>query len=319
MSISRRKFILGTSALAAGSCLVPALNLTSCNPAGKSRHVRLGFVGPEEHFRYYKPVFQKLKKATVEMVSFDQALESDLHAIFIESFPNIKATHIILLLEEKKDIITPYPLASDLSEYNRIQEFLDQHKRVVGMLNPLYFYPAVETLKELLAKDNHELSEIRVSCHPRQLVKGYPVNDPTGPVAALQRMISYITGKFPQSLSTEKEEIKDISRWILDYESFQTIITVDPGQTGWIMELESPELNALVDHTGLLRLNDEAKPRISPAPSVWTRSMIKNMEDFLQAVRSRTEPRVNSLEGLSSIILHEAALKTAHLGTKVNL
>ena len=253
------------------------------------------------------------------MTTLDLALKSDLHAIFIESFPNIKATHIILLLEEKKDIITPYPLASSLYEYKRIQEFLDRYDRVVGMLNPLYFYPAVETLKNLLAENTQELSEIRVSCHPRQLVKGYPVNGATGSVAPLQRMISYITGKFPQSLSTEKEEIKDINRWILDYESFQTIIQVDPGQTGWTMELEGPKLNALADHTGLLRLNDEVKPRISPAPSVWTRSIITNMENFLQAVRLRTEPTVNSLEGLSSIILHEAALKSTHTGTKVSL
>jgi len=135
MDISRRKFIYKTSALAAGSCLVPALPLTSCNPAGKARHVRLGFVGPEEHFRYYTPVFQKLKNTKVEMSSFEESLKSDFHAIFINSFPNIKATHIILLLEENKDIITPYPLASSLYEYNRIQEFLDRYDRVVGMLN----------------------------------------------------------------------------------------------------------------------------------------------------------------------------------------
>jgi len=319
MGISRRTFILRTSALAASSCLVPALPLTSCNPAGKAIHVRLGFVGPEEHFRYYTPVFQKLKNTKVEMSSFDESLKSDFHAVFIESSPNVKATHIILLLEENKDIITTYPLASSLYEYNRIQDFLNQHNRVVGMLNPLYFYPAVESLKKLLDKNLQVLSEIRVSAHPRQLVKGYPLNDPTGTVAPLQRMISYITGKFPQSLSTEKEEIKDTNRWILDYESFQTIIQVDPNQTGWVMELAGPELNALADHTGLLRLNDEAKPRISPAPSVWTRSMINNMEDFLQAVRSRTEPKVNSLEGLSAIILHEAALKSAHIGAKVDL
>jgi len=319
MGISRRKFILRTSALATGSCLVPALHLTSCNPAGKARQVRMGFVGPEEHFRYYTPVFQKLKNTKVEMSSFEESLKSDFHAIFIESPSNVKATHIILLLEKNKDIITTYPLASSLYEYNRIQEFLDQHNRVVGMLNPLYFYPAVESLKKLLAKNIQVLSEIRVSAHPRQLVEGYPLNDPTGTLAPLQRMISYITGRFPQSLSTEKEEIKDINRWILDYESFQTVIQVDPNQTGWIMELTGPELNALADHTGLLRLNDEAKPRISPAPSVWTRSMIMNMEDFLQAVRSRTKPTVNSLEGLSAIILHEAALKSAHIGTKVDL
>ena len=319
MDISRRKFIVRTSAFAAGSCLVPSLSLSSCNPSGKAGHVRMGFVGTKEHFRYYRAMFQKLKKAKVEMTSFDIALKSDLHAIFIDSYPTIKATHIIMLLEENKDIITPYPLASSLYEYNRIQEFLDRHDRKLGMLNPLYFYPAVRTLRDWLAEKNHDLSEIRVSCHPRQLVKGYPVNGATGTVAPLQRMISYITGKFPLSLFIEKEETNDIRRWILDYESFQATIEVDPGQTGWILEVDGPQLNALADHTGLLRLNDEVEPRLSPASAVWTRSMIKNIEDFMQAVRLRTQPTVNSLEGLSAIILHEAAVKSLHNGTRVNL
>ena len=319
MEISRRKFIYKTGAFAAGSCLVPSLAITSCNPAGKAGHVRMGFVGPEEHFRYYTPVIQKLKNTTVEMTSFDDALKSDFHGIFIESYPTIKATHIILLLEENKDIITPYPLASSPSEYNRIQEFLDRHDRRLGMLNPLYFYPAVNTLKDLLAENKHDLSEIRVSCHPEQLVKGYPVNGATGTVAPLQRMISYISGKFPLSLFIEKEETNEIRRWILDYGSFQATIQVDPGQTGWILEVDGPQMNALADHTGLLSMNDEVKPRHSPDPYVWTMSMIKNFEDFLQAVRLRTDPMVNSLDGLSAIILHEAAVKTLHYGTKVNL
>jgi len=319
MEISRRKFIYKTGAFAAGSCLVPSLALTSCNPAGKAGHVRMGFIGPEEHFRYYRPVIQKLKNTTVEMTSFDDALKSDFHAIFIETYPTIKATHIVLLLEENKDIITPYPLAGSLSEYNRIQEFLTRHDRRLGMLNPLYFYTAVNTLKDLLAENKHDLSEIRVSCHPTQLVKGYPVNGATGTVAPLQRMISYITGKFPLSLFIEKEETNEIRRWILDYWSFQATIQVDPGQTGWILEADGPQLNALADHTGLLSMNNEVKPRHSPDSYVWTSSMIKNFEDFLQAVRLRTDPMVNSLDGLSAIILHEAAVKTLHNGTKVNL
>ena len=48
MGISRRKFILGTSALAAGSYIAPSLSLTSCNLPGNDRHVRMGFVGPEK-------------------------------------------------------------------------------------------------------------------------------------------------------------------------------------------------------------------------------------------------------------------------------
>ena len=197
MDISRRNFFYRASALTAASCLVPFMPLTSCAPAVKTDHVRLGFVGPEDHYRYYKPVLQNLKKTTVEMASFDSALKSDNHAIFIDSNPAIKATQIVLLLEENKDIITPYPLASSLHEYNRIQEFLERYGRRLGLLNPLYFYPAVRTLKDFLAEKNRNLSKILISCHPEQLVKDYHVNGATGTVAPLQRMVSYISGKFP--------------------------------------------------------------------------------------------------------------------------
>ena len=318
MDISRRNFIHKTGALAAGSCLFTSMALHSCNPAGKAGHVRMGFIGPEEHFRYYKPVLQKLRNTSVELTSLDDALNGDLHAIFIESFPTIKATHIILLLEKNKDIITPYPLASSLSEYNRIQEFLDRHNRKLGMLNPLYFYPSVITLKSFLVDKKLDQSEIRINCHPDNLVKGYLINGATGTVAPLQRMISFVTGKFPHSLFIE-DETKEIRRWILDYESFQATIRVDPGQTGWIMEVDGPKLTAMADHTGMLSVQNEVKPRHSPAPKVWTMSMIKNFRDFLQAVRKRTEPMVNSIDGLSAIILHEAAVRTLHNGTKVNL
>ena len=172
-------------------------------------------------------------------------------------------------LKKNKDILTPYPLASSLYEYNRIQEFLDRSNRKLGMLNPLYFYPAVKTLKDLLNEKEHELSEIRLSCHPEQLVKGYPVNGATGAIAPLQRMISYITGQFPLSLFIEKET-KNIRRWIIDYGSFQATIQVDPGQTGWKMEVDGPQMNALADHSGLLNMNDEVKPIHSGSPSIWT-------------------------------------------------
>ncbi|KPL17293.1 MAG: hypothetical protein AMS23_07360 [Bacteroides sp. SM1_62] len=319
MDLSRRKFIHRTSAFAAGSCLIPALSHYSCNPAGKAGPVRMGFVGPEEHFRYYKPVFQKVKDASVEITSLDEALTSNLQAIFIDSYPTIKPAQIILLLEQNKDIVTPYPLAGSLDEYSRIQAFLERYNRKLGMLNPLHFYPAIRTLKEWLAEKKYDLSEIRVSCHPYQLIKGYHVNGYAGAVQPLQRMISFISGKFPLSLFIEKIKTKGVRRWILDYDSFQATFQVDPGQTGWIMELDGPALSALTDHTGLLRLNDEVEPRRSPEPSVWDRSMIRNLEDFIQAVRSRTEPMVNSLDGLSAIILNQAAEKSMQNGTRINL
>jgi predicted dehydrogenase len=319
MGISRRNFIYSTGTLAACSCLAPSLSLSSCHRTGKEEHVRMGYIGPEEHFRYYRPMLQKLKDTKVDRISLEEALPSDLHAIFIDSHPPSKPAQVLLLLEENKDIITPYPLASDLYGYNRIQESLVHYGRILGMLNPLYFYPAVRTLKDWLAEETREPSEIRVSCHPFELVRGYHVSGYAGAVQPLQRMISFITGKFPFSLFVEKHGTNEIRQWILDYGSFQATLRVDPGQTGWILELDGPQLNATADHTGLLRLNNEVEPRLSPAPSVWQASMIKNLEDFIKAVRSRTEPAVNSLDGLSAILLNQAAEKSIHQGTRVDL
>ena len=279
----------------------------------------MDYTGPEKHFKYYEPFFQKLKNATVQRTSFEDAINGNSHAIFLDSEPSLKSTHTILLLEQHKDIITPYPLAASLGEYKKIQEFLVRYDRKIGMLNPLHFYPAVKTLKDWLANENKALSEIRVSCHPTHLVNGYAVNGFSGTVQPLQRIISYITGKYPLSLFIENRKSDRIKTWILDYNSFQAIIRVDPVQTGWIMEVNGPQLSATADHTGLLRLNNEVEPRLSPAPSVWERSMIKNLEDFIQAVRMRSEPAINSLDGLASIILNQASEKSMQNGNKVSL
>ena len=319
MEISRRKFISRTGTLAAGMGLFPYLAGSSCKPAGKAGQVRMAFVGPEEHFRYYRPVFLKLRRARVERISLEDVLDSDMHAVFLAAHPNIKPVNILLLFEKGKDVITTYPLAPSLDSYNRIQEYLVHFDRRLGMLNPLLYYPAVRKLKDWLAAEGPELSEIRVGCHPRQLVSGYPVEGFAGTVQPLQRMVSIITGKFPFSLSVEGDREKGILQYTLDYESFEATLETDPGQTGWILEVRGPELNGLVDHTGMLRLNDEPESRISPSPATWNRAMTSNVEDFLRAIRTREEPQVNSLDGLAAIILNQAAGRALHFGSKVEL
>jgi predicted dehydrogenase len=252
------------------------------------------------------------------MTTLEEVLESDQQTVFLDSHPTTKSAEILLLLEKKKDIITPYPLAGDLFAYRKIQEYMEYTRRKIGLLNPLIFYPGVRTLKEWLASEPRNISEVRISCHPEELDRGYRVFGDTGTVQPLQRMISFVTDQFPASLRVEKGP-GSIRRWILEYATFTAIIRTDPGQTGWIVELEGPGANALTDHTGMLKLHDEVKPRISPTPSVWSKSIIRNMEDFLDAVRSRTEPTVNSLDGLAAIILNHATMDSIHSGEKVRL
>ena len=262
-------------------------------------------------------MFRKLRRADVELISLEDALKSDFNAVFLAGNPNTKPVNTILLLERGKDVITPYPLAGSLGEYNKIQEYMARYNRRLGMMNPLQFYPAIRTLKDWLFEET--LTGIRVNCHPRQVVSGYSVSGLTGAVQPLQRIISYITGKFPLTLLVTADEQAGFQRYVLDYGSFLATIEADPGQTGWILEVEGPRLNAMADHTGLLRLDDEVEPRISPSPSVLKRAMIRNMEDFLHAIRTREEPEVNSLDGLAAIILNQAAGRSLHDGTKVDL
>jgi predicted dehydrogenase len=318
MSLSRRKFIQHTGALTTGTVLLPSLAITACQGSGKAGHVRMGYVGPEAHFRYYKAAFQRLKRASVEMISLENVLEREHHAVFLDSHPTTKSAEILLLLEKNKDIITPYPLAADLYSYNRIQEYMELSRRKIGLLNPLYFYPGVLTLKEWLASEPGKISEIRISCHPEELVRGYHVFGDTGAVQPLQRMITFITDQFPVSLKVEKAS-DDFHRWIMEYGTFNAVIQTDPGQTGWIMEVEGFEIEALTDHTGMLKLTDDVKPRISATPSAWNKSIIRNIDNFLEAVRSRTEPTVNSLDGLAAIILNKATRESIHSGKKVSL
>ena len=317
MKRSRRNFMYRAGIMTAGSFLIQPVLLSSCQPSGKTGYVRMGFIGSGEHFRYFQPVFRKLRRADVELISLEDALKSDFNAVFLAGNPNTKPVNTILLLERGKDVITPYPLAGSLGEYNKIQEYMARYNRRLGMMNPLQFYPAIRTLKDWLFEET--LTGIRVNCHPRQVVSGYSVSGLTGAVQPLQRIISYITGKFPLTLLVTADEQAGFQRYVLDYGSFLATIEADPGQTGWILEVEGPRLNAMADHTGLLRLDDEVEPRISPSPSVLKRAMIRNMEDFLHAIRTREEPEVNSLDGLAAIILNQAAGRSLHDGTKVDL
>jgi predicted dehydrogenase len=319
MDLSRRKFIYRTGALAAGSLMFPSATMSSCVSHGRAGQVRMGYVGEEEQFRYYRPMFLKLRRARVEPFSLEEAMKSDLHAVFLASKPTIKPVNTILLLEGGKDVITPYPLAGSFSDYNRIQEYMIRYDRKLGMLNPLQFYPAMRTLRDWLAEETPVITGIRVTCHPRQVVPGCSISGFAGAVQPLQRMISFITGQFPVSLFVKAGEKADSLRYVLNYGSFQATIDTDPVQTGWILEVKGERLHALADHTGLLRLNDEVEPRISPSPSTWNRSVVSNMEDFLQAVRTREAPDVNSLDGLAAIILNQAAGRSMGEGTEVDL
>ncbi len=111
----------------------------------------------------------------------------------------------------------------------------------------------------------------------------------------------------------------DIDEIKLSYKSFTAHIHLVETQPGWTMEIDGEDFKARSDHTGMLSVNNEGQPRISPDPVVMEDAIIKNLNDFMKAVRERSQPRVNSLDGLASIVLNNAVKKSMETGSVINL
>ena len=317
MSPSRRTFIQ-SSLTALGSSFLPSFFLTSCLPE-RSDPITVDYIGSPENYKYYLDFFRKIKKVDLVQASLETSLESDSKAVFLDRDLALKSTYAILLLEQNKDLISSYPIAASLSEYNRIQEYLIRHNRILGLINPLRFYPSIRSLKGMVMLYTDPLTEILISCHPSEIMPGFNVEGTAGTAQFLQRMVSYFSDQFPVSLLARKNEAGRISQLLLDYSSFKTRIIFDPLQVGWTMDVMGPDFRARSDYTGLFTINDEPQPRIDPSPLTWKRAMINNLEDFMVSVRNRSEPELSSLDGLASILLNLAMEVSMESGTTVKL
>ncbi len=196
MKLSRRRFLRSTLILAGISALPPII-LSSCLPAKGKRELRTVFIGSRENFERYLPFFRKLKRNKFTVSSLEDTLAGDADISFCDTGSTNKSTYILLLLEQGKDVLVNYPMGHTLGEYAAVSDFMVKHGRIVGMLNPLLFYPSVQLLKESIALKNVSIREIRISCHPDDLGEGFLVPGLCGSAQPLQRVVSYISGSFP--------------------------------------------------------------------------------------------------------------------------
>ena len=88
---------------------------------------------------------------------------------------------------------------------------------------------------------------------------------------------------------------------------------------GWEMEIKGSEITAITNHTGLLVVREEEKPRIKADPHVLERAIRANLENYLEAIQERFEPMVNHLGGLASIVLNKAVLESIDTEVVVQL
>ena len=315
MRFSRRRF-LRSSFILAGIGSIPPAMLTSCFPGREKEKLSTAYIGSREKFEAYSPYFRKLRKNEFIFSSLEGTLSGDSDIVFCDPDSFNKSTYLLLLLEQGKDIFLTYPMGNTLGEYAAVADFMEKYGRVVGMLNPLMFYPSIEMLKNIINRDTMTIEEIRVSCHPSIPGDGFQVSGISGSAQPLERIISYISGSYPLQLRAEEGSRGSM---VLNYETFSTYIHLDREQQGWNMKIQWDGFNAQTDHTGLLSVNNEVEPRVSPNPGVMDDSIIRNLEDFMNSVRERSQPRVNSLDGLASIVLNNAVEKSLETGSAIDL
>ena len=304
----------------AGLSMLPSVFLSSCFQwRGGGQELLTDYIGSQEKFGLFQHYFKNIKKSRFAYSSLEASLSNDSNIVLLDTDSGNKSSYAIMLLEKGKDIITTYPLCNTLTGYASISDFAEKYDRMVGLLNPLAFYPSIQSLKEIIIEENILIDKVRISCHPSDLSAAFSVSGLAGTAQPLQRIISYISNSFPVSLLTESKDNAQPAGIRVNFENFETLILFDKKQAGWIMELSGADFSALTDHTGLLALNSEVEPRIAPDPAVMENAIRANLEDFMQSARERTEPRVNSLDGLASIILNKAVEESLQTGSTVNL
>ncbi len=306
MDATRRRFIRSSIILASAASLPPCM-LSSCGSPGKEESlVGIDFIGDRESFDKYQEHFRRIRKNRFVFSSLETALSDGSDAVFLDTLSATKSAYIIMLMEQGKDILTTYPLAGSLGDYANISEFREEYGRIVGMLNPLLFYPSVKMLKDILATEGIPLDRIDVRCHPVTLDHGFRVEGPAGTAQPMVSVASYLSDAYPVILRAEAGTDGQPSLIEIRYDAFVMMIRFDEEQTGWHMKISGNDFSALADHTGLLAVNNEVESRRAPDPAVLEKATRDNLEDFMDAVRERNEPRVNILDGLSSIVLNKA-------------
>ena len=318
MDHSRRSFLGSALTLAGIGTLSPAMLASCLSGRGKSE-ISIDFIGSRESYDKYREYFRGIRKTGFVISSLERTLAGNSNIAFLEANTTTKPAWILMLIEKGMDVLTTYPLCHDLGEFANISEFIENHGRHVGLINPLMFYPSFRVLRKEISAQEVRLEQVRINCHPQNLAGDFSIAGTAGTAQALQRIVSITSDSYPLSLKGEADSGGELLGLWCRYEDFELYIHFDGGQTGWNMELTGEGFAAVTDHTGMLAVNNEVEPRLAPDPAVLERAVRDNLEDFLQAVRERTTPLVNQIDGLSALILSNALTESLETGSWVSL
>ncbi len=314
---SRRRFLRSSLAMA-GTVLLPPAMLGSCIFRDEGKATEIDYIGNQTGFEIYREYLESIKRTRIHLSTLEASLISESGMVVLDTVSSTKPAYIVMLLEQGKDILTGYPLGFTLGDYANISEFMERYGRVVGLMNPIAFYPSVQALKEIIARENISFSQVQVNTHPANLGNDFFVSGTAGTAQCLLRIVSQMCDSYPLSYKAEANSAGALRLIHVYYEDFMVTFRFDPEQIGWTMEFAGEEFRALADHTGMLAVNNEVEPRLAPDPAVFEKSVRANIQDFLKAIRERSEPMVNNLDGLSSIVLNNAVEESLKSGTTVS-
>jgi predicted dehydrogenase len=312
----------------AGITLAGSLTSSCKKRPGQKKEdlLEIDFVGPENIFPVYHSYFKKIKRTFLHYKTLDQALftGSDGAIVFLPLAQ--KAAVILMLLEMEKDILTPFPLAKDYTEFDAIQKQCNLSDRRIAMMDPVRFWEPVQYISEQLSGKIGLIQRIEFITNSRLVDENNvpSASNYTGNIGGMIRLISCILRMNPFSLINRSTDhlinfnTAGTLNLEIDYNGISLLCRSDNNVNGWTMEFSGDDLYLSLNSEGSVKeIYDKAGTNETRWDNDFKRkALIKNINDFITTILTRKEPEINSLDGMAGIALNLAALESARSGEK---
>lgn len=271
----------------------------------------------------------------------DVIKDADIHAV---SIATPSKTHYRIgkeFIEAGKDVLVEKPMTMDINEAKKLVKSGAQHNRILMAGHIFRYHPAVRELKRMI--DAGELGEIQ-NIIGNRLYFGLPRKD-MGVIYALGihelDMFCYLLGvDYPKSITATaskcyQQDIEEtamlsadfgyargyaLESWLVAaYSKMRDLVVVGSKGSARVDYLTPQELHVfdtrIISDKGMpVRVEDKGKRTISLP---YAEPLKEELKHFISCIVSRQNPLSDGEVGLRSVIMAEAALKSAKTGSKV--
>jgi len=331
-NLTRREFII-SSGLAIGSFTITGGLCQACSLFGnkeKQENLAIEFIGPEGYFPFYKNIFKRIKKVSLYYKTLEEALFTESNAAIVLTPIAQKASVILVLLEMGKDILTPFPLATDYIEFDAIQKQCNMMNCRLAMLDPIRYTETVKSIRKFIS-DNHagKIHSVDILVDPDYHESNYYpyIEGFCGIGTSFVRLISYILGRNPISLTTKDFEAVNLLKsdkkvsLELDFNGITVSYKKEYTEQEWTIMISGKKTDLVFDSTGQVKASIETDTfhNLKQQDEYKADAFTKNIQDFIVSIRNRKEPEVNTQDGMAGIALNLAAVMSARTGSSVKM